>query len=124
MTAATCENITDPSPDLTVVARVLPEGAIKLPPVPVSAQGVDCVDSENPDDSSDCSPATQGEWDALVADYTAGDSAWFTEDGPRGTFLTSQIDGRYAQTFLFTGDAVTLAPTKTGTDAVIGPPPA
>lgn len=42
--------------------------------------------------------------------------------GARGTFLTYKIDGRYNQTFLFTGDAVILAPDKAATDLVIGPP--
>lgn len=120
--AATCENIMDPSSDTTVVPWVLPEGAIQLPPLPVLAQGANCVASDDSDDSYDWSPASRSEWDALVAEYTADDSGWFTEDGPRGTYLTYKLDGRYAQTFLFTGDAVILAPTKAATDAVIGPP--
>lgn len=120
--APTCENIMDPSSNVTVVSRVLPEGAVTLPPMPVLAQGVDCVASDHSDDFYDWSPASQNEWDALVAEYTADDSGWFTEDGPRGTYLTYTIDGRYAQTFLFTDDAVILAPTKDATDAVIGPP--
>lgn len=119
---ATCGNITDPSSDLTLVSRVLPEGAIKLPPMPVLARGADCVSSQGSDDSYDWSPASEKDWNDLVALYTANDSAWFTEDGPRGTYLTYKIDGRYSQTFLFTGDAVILAPTKAATDAVIGPP--
>lgn len=122
--AATCENIMDTSSDVTVVSRVLPEGAIQLPPMPVLAQGADCVASNDSDDSYDWSPASRGDWDALVAEYTADDSGWFTEDGPRGTYLTYRLDGRYAQTFLFTGDAVILAPTKAATDAVVGPPSA
>lgn len=122
LVAATCENIMDPSSDTKVVSWVLPEGAIQLPPIPVLAQGANCVASDDSDDSYDWSPASRSEWDALVAEYTADDSGWFTEDGPRGTYLTYKLEGRYAQTFLFTGDVVIVAPTKAATDAVIGPP--
>lgn len=120
--AATCENIMDPSSNVTVAAWVLPEGAVQLPPMPVLAQGVNCIAGQDSDNFYDWSPASRGDWDALVAEFTADDSAWFTEDGPRGTYLTYKIDGRYSQTFLFTGDAVILAPTKAATDTVIGPP--
>lgn len=119
--SATCRNIMDPSSNVTVAPLVLPEGAVQLPPMPVMAQGANCIAGQDSDNFYDWSPASRADWDALVAEFTA-DGAWFTEDGPRGTYLTYKIDGRYRQTFLFTGDAVILAPTKAATDAVIGPP--
>ncbi len=88
----------------------------------VLARGADCVSRQDPDASYDWSPASEEDWGNLVAEYTADDSAWFTEEGSRGTYLTYKIDGRYNQTFLYTGDAVILAPSKAATDAVIGPP--
>ncbi len=122
--APTCDNIMDPASGKTVHDIVLPEGAVSAPPLfPVLAQGPRCsTDGSTRGDFYAWSPASRTDWDAVVATLTAGESAWFTEEGPRGTYLTYKIDGRYNQTYLFTGDAVILAPTKADTDFVIGPP--
>lgn len=121
--APTCDNIMDPASGKTVREIVPVEGAVTLPTSPALAQGPRCTTSGSPDgDYYTWSPASRTDWDALVSELTADDSAWFTEDGPRGTYLTYKIDGRYSQTFLFTGDAVILAPDKAATDFVIGPP--
>ncbi|MDQ1124366.1 hypothetical protein [Microbacterium trichothecenolyticum] len=119
--APTCDNILDPASGTTVGEVVLPDGAAATPTVPVLAQGPNCATDGGTGDFYAWSPASRSDWDALVAEFTA-DSAWFAEDGPRGTYLTYEIDVRYGQTFLFTGDAVILAPTKAATDVVIGPP--
>ncbi|MEV8240789.1 hypothetical protein AB0O90_11165 [Microbacterium testaceum] len=120
--APTCDNIMDPASGKTVREIVPVEGAVTLPTYPALAHGPRCTTSGSADgDYYTWSPASQTDWDALVAELT-DDSAWFTEDGPRGTYLTYKIDGRYSQTFLFTGDAVILAPSKAATDFVIGPP--
>ncbi|MFV9423286.1 hypothetical protein [Microbacterium sp. S1037] len=120
--APTCDNIMDPASGKTVRDVVLPEGAVTLPDYPAIAQGPRCSTDGSPaGDYYTWSPASRTDWDALVAELTT-DSAWFTEEGPRGTYLTYKIDGRYNQTFLFTGDAVILAPWKAATDFVIGPP--
>jgi hypothetical protein len=122
--APTCDNIMDPASGKTVHDIALPEGSVSGPPLfPVLAQGPSCSTDGSPrGDFYTWSPASRTDWDAVVATLTAGDSGWFTEEGPRGTYLTYKINGRYSQTYLFTGDAVIVAPTKAGTDAVIGPP--
>lgn len=122
--APTCDNIMDPASGKTVLDVVLPDGAVSSGPLfPALAQGPTCsTDGTGQGDFYTWSPASRTDWDAVVATLTAGDSGWFTEEGPRGTYLTYKIDGRYNQTYLFTGDAVILAPTKADTDAVIGPP--
>lgn len=122
--AARCDNIIDPASDVRVEEVVPPEGADPLPPEPVLARGAICVTDAGLGDFYAWSPATRQEWDAQVASLTGPESGWFTEEGPRGTYLTYKIDGEYAQTYLFTGDAVILAPRKAATDVVIGPPPA
>jgi hypothetical protein len=68
-------------------------------------------------------------WD--TPDYTRA-FAWApaTEEGDRGTYLTyktapesADAEG-YNQTYLFTGDAITMASTKAETDLIVGPPAA
>lgn len=121
--APTCDNIMDPASGKIVRDVVPPEGAVSTPTYPVLEQGPKCsTDGTVMGDFFTWSPASQTDWDALVTELTADDSAWFIEEGPRGTLLTYKIDGRYSQTFLFTGDAVILAPDKAAADFVIGPP--
>lgn len=122
--APTCDNIMDPASGKSVREVILPEGAVSSGPLfPALAQGPVCSTDGSPvGDFFTWSPASRTDWDAVVATLTADDNAWFTEEGPRGTYLTYKIGGRYNQTYLFTGDAVILAPTKADTDAVIGPP--
>lgn len=129
--APSCDNIMVDSFSEPIDVRELPAGADpETWGDPLLNRGVVCWDTPYYTRAFAWTPASRADWDELVATLTGPDSAWFTEEGNRGTYLTyktapepADAEG-YNQTYLFTGDAVIMAFTKAETDLIVGPPAA
>jgi hypothetical protein len=128
---ATCENIMHPEFSTEWLPARVEE------PEPLFADGIQCWWAADPTVGTDnvllygWAPATEDEWNALVAERMAEtDAAWFTEEDERGVYLTHKTDywvqdaEGYGTTYLFTGEAILFAQTKEETADVVGPPSA
>lgn len=125
--AATCENIM--APDFS--SSWTP---VEIEGKPAFADGITCRWQADHSVGTDnmlayaWGPATAEDWTALTEEYLGPDSAWFVEEGDRGSYLTSKTDywvrdeEDYGSTYLFTGEHLIYAMTKAETDDVVGPP--